>query len=256
MKKPYEGILICSDYDGTLSTDGQIADNNREAILDFCQKGGMFTVSSGRDHQFLEKKAGGLFNAPLICVNGTRIYDAKSGQVLFSQAMDEHCLDTVKSFMPDSCTGVEVILEGEHSHGFFAPGALDMSAYEGKPVSKIVTMYATIEDTLAAKEELCRRFPQYEFGRSFTVGVEQISPLAGKGECVSFLRRHLGVRLVIAVGDFENDLSMFAAADLAFAPQNAIAEVKEKANGILCTASEGTLADLIRKLPSILDANL
>ena len=253
--RPYEGILICSDFDGTLSFGGEIPQRNIDAILDFCSKGGLFTVSSGRDHHFLEKKAGGLFNAPLICVNGTRIYDAKNGKVLFSQTMDEQALSTIKTYMPSSCTGVEVILEGEHSRGFFSPKEFDIGVCEGKPISKIVTMYASVEDAILARDELSRLFPQYVFDRSFSVGVEQISPLAGKGKCVHILKELLGVKTTVGVGDFENDLSMLLTVDISFAPENAIPKVKEAVDYVVCTDKEGALAEVIRKLAQILQPN-
>ena len=251
-EKPFSGILICTDFDGTLSADSGIPQRNIDAILDFCQKGGLFTISSGRDHQFLERKVGGLFNSPLICVNGTRIYDAQNGQVIFSQGMSDDALRSLKSYMPDSCLGIEVVLEGEPSRGFISPAEFKISDYEGKSIAKIVTMYQTREENLKARDILTALFPEYTFGRSFSVGLEQISPLAGKGKCLEILKAHLGAKLTIGVGDFENDLSMLRQADIACAPSNAIGEIKEIADYVLCSAEEGALADLIEKLPDIL----
>ena len=47
--KRFEGILICTDLDGTLlKNDGSISLENREAIEYFKQEGGYFTFVTGR----------------------------------------------------------------------------------------------------------------------------------------------------------------------------------------------------------------
>ena len=44
----FDGILLCSDWDGTLSDSGNIPKANIDAIRYFQREGGLFTFASGR----------------------------------------------------------------------------------------------------------------------------------------------------------------------------------------------------------------
>ena len=57
--------------------------------------------------------------------------------------------------------------------------------------------------------------------------------LANKGSAVESLKKKHGATNIICFGDSENDLSMFALADEAYAPANAKSEIKKSANGII-----------------------
>ena len=51
----FDGILICSDFDGTLAHKAQISDANRDAVRYFQSEGGLFAVASGRAPSWLPK---------------------------------------------------------------------------------------------------------------------------------------------------------------------------------------------------------
>ena len=51
----YDGILIMSDWDGTLSTGGTVTEENCRAIRDFQAEGGRFTMCSGRNYSHFDK---------------------------------------------------------------------------------------------------------------------------------------------------------------------------------------------------------
>jgi HAD superfamily hydrolase (TIGR01484 family) len=53
---------------------------------------------------------------------------------------------------------------------------------------------------------------------------------------------------IYACGDYENDLTMLAAADVAICPSNAHESVKKIADMCLCSCDDGVIADLIDKL--------
>lgn len=50
----FDGYLLCSDIDGTLAIEGNVAENNIEAINYFRQNGGKFVVATGRDYDYLD----------------------------------------------------------------------------------------------------------------------------------------------------------------------------------------------------------
>ena len=66
------------------------------------------------------------------------------------------------------------------------------------------------------------------------------------------LRKQLGASKVVCFGDSENDLSMFAAADEAYAPENAKEHVKAAATAVIGHHDEDGIARYLRqrfKLP-------
>jgi hydroxymethylpyrimidine pyrophosphatase-like HAD family hydrolase len=58
----------------------------------------------------------------------------------------------------------------------------------------------------------------------------------------------LASRTVIACGDYENDIPMLKAADIAVCPANAMDEVKEICDLVLCDCNEGLIADVIENI--------
>ena len=57
-----------------------------------------------------------------------------------------------------------------------------------------------------------------------------------------------GIHTTVGIGDYENDLSLLAHADIAVAVENAIEPVKLQADMIVASNKEGAIKDLIEKL--------
>ena len=53
--KKFEGMLLITDFDGTLACHGTISEENCSAIRYFQENGGLFTFSSGRQLGWVEK---------------------------------------------------------------------------------------------------------------------------------------------------------------------------------------------------------
>jgi hydroxymethylpyrimidine pyrophosphatase-like HAD family hydrolase len=53
---------------------------------------------------------------------------------------------------------------------------------------------------------------------------------------------------VYGVGDYENDLALLGAADVAVCPANAQDKVKQISDMILCSNDQGVIADLIERI--------
>ncbi|MBQ1272136.1 MAG: HAD hydrolase family protein, partial [Clostridia bacterium] len=61
----FDGILICSDVDGTLAEGKNIPEKNLEALRYFQSEGGLFTLATGRPAGY-ESVLGVPLNAPVI----------------------------------------------------------------------------------------------------------------------------------------------------------------------------------------------
>ncbi len=81
----YKSWLFVSDIDGTLiETNRKMPQNNIDAIKEFVDNGGNFSVCTGRNLQSLRphyEKCGA--NAPAVFLNGTGIYDFSAQKLLY-----------------------------------------------------------------------------------------------------------------------------------------------------------------------------
>ena len=81
----FDGVLLCSDIDGTLLTKEGFPEENVKAIKYFQENGGRFTLCTGRLFDFLDKYSHAVIpNAPFIAMNGTMIVDRSTGETLYS----------------------------------------------------------------------------------------------------------------------------------------------------------------------------
>ena len=250
----YDGILICSDIDGTLTWAGNDpTPETCDAIRYFQAEGGRFTVSTGRAPSHLQKFEQ-LFrvNAPVVAYGGTVVYDTEQDKLLRRRNMTFD-LPAVMRLAEEWFPNIYEV----HLHRFEAP--VVMSAEEflapGSPWAldeflKLVMVVDTEEHAVAIRraQQASPIAGQFEVCRSWPEGVELMNADGGKGSAVRFLKEHMGAHTLICVGDFENDLSMAPAADRFVAVGNAIPELQALAHDITVPVWEGALAKVIESL--------
>jgi len=94
----FDGVLIASDWDGTLCMGKSIPDKNIEAVRYFQQNGGAFTVCSGRYYPYIEAFSDKIKpNTYLISLNGAYVIHPVSRHVLHEGVIS----DSVFSFIDD-----------------------------------------------------------------------------------------------------------------------------------------------------------
>ena len=82
----FEGVLICSDLDGTFIGAGDAISVNKNAVEYFIEEGGRFTFATGRNiAHLLNSELYTIINAPACLLNGSVIYDYKEGQILYEK---------------------------------------------------------------------------------------------------------------------------------------------------------------------------
>jgi len=231
---PFSGVLFCSDLDGTLTQEGDvISPANVEAILRFQRLGGRFTVATGRFPDFIRpfcEKHPGLVNAPLVSVNGAVVYDLAEDRALCVRPLRAEILP-VLAFAYHQPGLVCIHMHQLSSSWEWAEDEASLARIQSEAVLKIVTVWRDAATAESVQKELVRRFGRdFDILRSWPMGVELLDPRGGKGNGVDFLRQTLpDVRLVVAAGDFENDIPMFEHCDLSFTPANALPSVKQAA---------------------------
>ena len=86
----FDGVLFFADYDDTLyNSSHTVSPENRTAIRYFMERGGRFSVATGRAHRTftpqIEKEDIPL-NAPVVLSNGAAIYDYAEDRYLRTPA--------------------------------------------------------------------------------------------------------------------------------------------------------------------------
>ena len=277
----YSDVLLTVDFDRTLTApDSTIPQRNIEAIEYFMENGGAFTVNTGRSVPMYSSKLDLVpVNAPLLLYNGSAAYDRERREFTFATPIELPMVETLKKTMelfPDCA----VELQGMEHHYLFTPNDgwaaynehnrcpyafLDLEEAPG-PFLKF-TLYGQFRDVTVA--DLYNGTPE-EFAR-FDAMERKLQEVFGD-KCVAFraanriidvhakgvskaksarrLQAELGRRILVCVGDGENDVTMMEDADYAFCPGDAI--IRDRFENV-CGCAEGAVADVIyKKIPEIL----
>ncbi len=266
----FSDFLIASDLDGTFLWNGTISPRNLEALERFRAGGGIFTLATGRAHLNLRSAVGEparLLNAPAICDNGAYLYDFRKKQSLQQDLIRaEDAKDLIafaKSRFPDVRFSVSAVssIRSEENAGCVAR---DMLTYDTEaicicPADTWPTddwyKFLFLDETPRLQE--VRAALAAHFGDrllptcSSSWILEMQYPHITKALGLQKLKKCLDgakKRTVIACGDYENDMEMLKAADVAVAPDNALDEVKSLADHVLCHCKDGLIADVIEAI--------
>ncbi len=278
----FSDILLTADFDHTMTAkDGSIPERNLEAIRYFMDNGGAFTVNTGRSLPmstfFLDRVP---MNAPLLAYNGGLAYDVEKKEVAFASSIGldmEETMRKMEALFPELVTEVE----GIEAHYLFkenpkwndwcannrCPAKVVPFGTDIGPFLKFCVMGPMHDNTVAGlyrgTEEEVACFDRVEakvrahFGADTAVyraaaRIVDVHPKdASKLKAARRLQAQLGRRILVCVGDGENDVSMLDGADHGYCPADArIADRYEN----VCVCGEGAVADVIyKKIPQILN---
>ena len=260
----FKGYLILSDIDGTITNDrGEITKENADAIRYFQSEGGLVTVSSGRYPDFIGQYSDRFVpNTYVIGINGTVLFDPVSRRPVVSKPIDDGVIDVLHAILRDRCE-VRRITASAHDREIHIPRA-DFDRFDeilatlGKPWHRFIIVQDADRtvDVLAYLKDLCG--DRYNLDRSWSEGIEIHSADSGKGELLPDMKALLAqagnpIHTTVCVGDYENDISMLNHADIAYAVENAIGEVKAAADRITVHHNEHALAHIIADLEKDLE---
>ena len=277
----FSDVLLTVDYDRTLTApDSSIPERNLEAIRYFMDNGGAFTVNTGRSvpmtKVFRDKVP---VNAPLLLYNGSAAYDLDRGQLEFCHEIQLDMWETVHNCMalfPDLTVEVQGVdahyrftenpawdafSDNNHcARGFAKPGDdlgpfLKFSLYgEIRDVTVASLFDGSPEERRRmdeAEQQLKQHFGNYcEVFRAATRIIDVHAKGVSKGRSARELQHRLGRKILVCVGDAENDLPMLLDTDYAYCPADGI--VADRFENV-CKCADGAVADVIYKIiPEIL----
>ena len=265
----FENMFLATDLDGTLLTDDKkILDKDLSAINEFRGNGGLFTIATGRAGMYSRTIAQELgIDIPAVTINGASVYDYKEGRTLWQSALPKSARNLmldIKGRFPT--LGVDIIC-GEDVFTISS----NRRSEEHFNFTRIEPIRCTIRDVpddgwikmlLVDEPEVIDEVVKYSAGLgisdvhvvcSSSVFFEILPLGANKWSGLRKLIDLAGFegRFVVAVGDWLNDLEMVKMADLGVAVANALDEVKEHADLIVCDNNCGAIYEVIEKLKNI-----
>ena len=265
--KKFDGVLLCTDLDGTLlSESGAVSKENKDAIEYFKSEGGRFTFVTGRPPMII----GDVYkqvepNAPIGCFNGGGIYDFENRKFLWSVELPSEAIELVKyavNKIPDMGvqlnTADRIIFTHENTatEWFREKTNIPNDPCDIDEVNEtVIKIVFCHEDSLTLDRlaKLLNEHPKaqmFDFIRSEERLYELLPKGISKGNLLLKLADILGMdrRKTVAVGDYNNDISMIKAAGIGYAVANAIPEAKAVADRVTVSNEEHAIARIVEDL--------
>ncbi len=275
----FSDVLLAVDFDRTLTDPhSKIPQRNLDAIHYFMDNGGAFTLNTGRTPTTLHHHMATLpYNAPLLLYNGSAAY--WEGKLIDCRLIDLPMwptLEKVRELFPDlhlefQAEKVNYLVDakpdmialeekmhwaweraewGQDMGPFlkFAlwgqarrPGISDMYEVTEEEMVYFDAVQAKLEELWGDKIVCFRPAP-----RIIDIQAKGVS----KALAVKSLQAKLGRKILVCVGDGENDIPALSVADYAYSPSDGI--VADRFPNV-CPCGEGAVADVIyEKIPAIL----
>jgi len=275
----FDDVLLAVDYDRTLTgPDSKIPQRNLDAIAYFIENGGSFTVNTGRSTTTMRDLVHKIpANAPFLLYNGSAAWE--NGVLTDLQVIDLPLWETllaVKEAFPE----MNVEIQGVNNHYLYQPSEEFVQLYgrmkwtwepavPGESYGPFIKFAAygpvrkpVLADMFDCSEEDEARFnaldafirenwgDKVEVFRAAPRIIDVHAKGVSKGMAAVGLKARLGKKVLVCVGDAENDITMLDMADYAFCPADAV--VAERYETV-CNCGDGAIADVIyKKIPEIL----
>jgi Cof subfamily protein (haloacid dehalogenase superfamily) len=260
----FDGILICSDLDGTLyKNDKTISAENKEAIEFFKSEGGSFTFITGRlPYYSLDAFKAVNPNVPYGCINGGGVYDGTAKRYIWTKELSLEAIELVR-YIDESFSDVGIQLccfdktcfakENDTTVRFRKTTGLpnitcDYRSFS-EPLGKIIFCTDEEEKLLAIEKALLthEKADNFSFIRSEHSLFEILPKGVNKGLAIEKLAEYLNIehKKTIAIGDYDNDVSMLKAAGIGIAVKNASPRAKDAADFVTVSNEENAIAQII-----------
>ena len=263
----FDGILICTDLDGTLyKKDKTISLENREAIEYFKRDGGSFTFITGRMPYYSREAYSAVKpNVAFGCINGGGLYDGKEMRYVWTKELPLRVLELVRH-IDEIFPNVGIQLCNLDKTYFAKDNSVTERFRKITGVPEAPCDYRTfdlslgkiifcsdIEDELLSVAHALKSHelaPEFDFIRSERTLFEILPKGVNKGLALEKLADHLQIDMnrTVAVGDYDNDAAMLKKAGLGVAVANASKLAIESADVVTVSNEEHAIARIIYEI--------
>jgi Cof subfamily protein (haloacid dehalogenase superfamily) len=266
--------LIISDFDGTLAWyDHKVTKRTIEAIKAYQDKGGIFTISTGRSYEtlaeHLPKYGLDKVDLPIGCYNGAAVYSSKTGKPLVKysipnslaiewlQHLEQYdvyvqCYVDDTIYIKHRAKFSDIYARGQQVNFVQVGNLVQFLTKTGFEPSKFVIV-GTPDRTLEI-DYIYNKLYKYLFGdltfmQSHAQLFEIISAKASKGVVAQEIASMLNIPLsrTVCIGDNDNDISMLLVAGLSVAVDNARTGVKRVAKYHTWHCSDDGVANVLEQ---------
>ena len=275
----FDDVLLTVDFDRTLTApDSSIPQRNLEAIDYFIKNGGSFTVNTGRSAATFWMYLDTLpVNAPFLLYNGSAAYE--KGALFQIKEIDLPLWQTIQE-VAEQFPDMNLEIQGADMHYLVNPREEMIALYEamnwrytpavfgadvgpfmkfalfGKPrVPAVSDLFSATKEEEAQFAEAVK-WLEKKYGDKVEIflSAPRIIDVHAKGvsknAAARALQKRLGKKILVCVGDAENDVAMLDGADYAFCPADGVVADRYET---VCECALGAVADVIyKKIPEIL----
>jgi len=276
LPKPANIKALALDLDGTILAPGAVLSERTIAAVNKCVQHGLkIIIATGRAIEAAERfRASFGAEGPMIYYNGALVAEMPEGRFLQATLLDkkkaEFCVDLSRE-MGIYCqiylfNGKKIPLLAErdgperemyHNHTGILAELVDIKEALGQS-----EMSGCVKAMFLAEPELftgLRLRLDERLGKSVYIAqtlrtfLEVMDAKVSKGQGLSFAMERLSLRReeIIAFGDEENDVPMFASAGFSIAPSNAKDAVKAKADMVVGSNAEDGIAVFLEEFFSL-----
>ena len=261
--------------DGTILAPGAVLSERTIRAVKACQQRGLKAfIATGRAIGGTEpfREALGL-EGPMIYCNGAIVLDMPSGRILSTTLLDKEstsfCVDISREmgvyyqvFFPGTADKRQTPLiaeqDGPERELYFTHAGMRAELGDLKEVLNQPEVEGCIKGLFMAEPEILAEVRvklEARFGKSvylvhtFRTYLETMNANVSKGRGLKLIMEHYSLKReeVIAFGDEENDLPMFAAAGFSVAPANAKDSVKAAADMVIGSNAEDGVAAFLEE---------
>lgn len=267
----YRDVVLLSDLDATLfSSDGSISEGNRRAICAFVEGGGMFGVATGRAKDNAARFLPGIpLNAPSVLFNGAAVYHYETGRYSDCRHIDGALARSVIAWCREHAPALDIQVYTRDAIAYVTPEETANKPYldihrpckfctaeelAGEDWIKLL-IFGPEAEQKAAEAMLCARGLDraFEIMQGTTDIVrdakyfELLPAGVNKGTGVRTVRAlpETAGRKILCIGDYWNDAAMLHEADVSFAPENAIGEIRAMADHVVPDNNSDAVAHII-----------
>jgi len=263
------------DLDGTILAPGPILSERSIRAVRACRERGLrVIIATGRAIEAAERfRTAMSAEGPMIYFNGAVVADMPRGEILRTTLLDKEaaafCVDIAREmgvyfhvFFPGSGKDTRIPLMAEkdcperdfyHSHTGLLAELADLKELLGRPELEgcVKGMYIAEPEVMAlVRPRLAEHFGgRVSIVQAFRTFLEVVDAKVSKGEGLKLAMERCSLRKedVLAFGDEENDLSVFAAAGFSAAPSNAKESVRAAANLVIGSNTEDGVAAFLEE---------
>ncbi|OKJ36348.1 HAD family hydrolase [Streptomyces sp. CB01580] len=263
---PPAHALVATDLDGTLlRRDDTVSPRTRAALALAARAGARHLVVTGRPVPGVRRLLAGLdYRGPVVCGQGTQLYDAGTGRMIRTVTLDRTAADAALGKIEAQVGPVFAAVDQDGTDGrtLIEPGYVlphpslpaqrtsQRAELWSAPVIKVLVRHPRLtDDELAgAARSAVGTLASVTHSGPGTVELQPYG--VDKGSGLSLAAQFLGVdaRSAIAFGDMPNDLPMFRAAGHGVAMADAHPDLRAAADEVTSSNEDDGVAEVLERV--------